>query len=361
MRHVPALVPAALLAAGLWLCSTLAFRALSGINPGPHQFVEHVTPETVSPIVWAWAAPWIFLAPTLSMLVLPLAYVLVGRVSFGVAARGPRFIVLWSAAVVAGTVASIPWAIGITIATFPPARPAFLFNAVDDLVLKSAYWGLVWGWLPALAALRRAKDATRARRTTIALIAALVVALPVASAPFALAVPADSDEKVAVPEPPVTPPASVSPSGGLPDGGAVEPDWCTPEQSLLLLGEPDAATGHRVLGIRLMNFSEAPCVLDGYPDLAFANAAGSELDVTVTHGGSFLTADPGAQRLEVPAGQYASFAIGWDASTGAEDDRVASLFGAAYPGYPRGSWPVDLDIFEGGEVAVTAWELDPTD
>jgi hypothetical protein len=36
---------------------------------------------------------------------------------------------------------------------------------------------------------------------------------------------------------------------------------------------------------------------------------------------------------------------------------VRAIFAAAYPGLPRGSWPDDLDIGEGGEVAVTAWQL----
>ena len=355
MRDIRALVPAAVLAAVLWVASALAFRALSEINPGPHQFLAHLAPGTLSPVVWAWAQPWAVLAAVLSMAVLAAAYLLVGRVSYGVAARGPRFVVLWFAAVVAGTVATIPWAVGVTIASYPPARPAFLFNAVGDLVLQSAYWGLVWGWAPALVAARAARDATRSRRGTTSLVVALLVALAVAPAPFALAVPEGSDTPIALPEEPITPPPTVAPGSG-----DVDPELCTPDQSALLMGEPDGATGHRALAVRLMNFSETTCVLDGYPDLAFADARGSELDVTVEHGGSFLTEDAGAQRIEVPAGGYAIFWIGWDASSGPDDERVESLFGAAYPGYPRGSWPVSLDVFDGGEVAVTAWVLDPT-
>ncbi|CAN5209394.1 hypothetical protein BH11ACT5_BH11ACT5_21840 [soil metagenome] len=359
MRDLRTLLPAALVAAALWLASALAYRALSGINPGPHQFVEHLTPKNLSPIVWEWAAPWVVLGVVLSMLVLAIAYLLVGRVSYGVGARAPRFLVLWFAAVVAGTAASLPWAIGITLATYPPARPAFLFNAVDDLVLQSAYWGLVWGWVPALVGVRRAWDATRSRRTTTALVGSLVAAIVLASAPFALAVPAGSDELVDIPEAivpsePVTPPPTLAP-----DAGPIDPEWCTPDQSALLWGYHDAATGHRMQTIRLMNFSEGPCVLEGYADLAFADAAGSALDITVTHGGSFMAQDPGPARIVVPAGGYATFSMGWDAGSGADDEQVAAVFGAAYPGYPRGSWPEDPDIFAGQEVTITAWMLDP--
>lgn len=354
MRDLRALLPAAALAALLWLASALAFRALSEINPGPHQFVQHLTPETVPQGVWQWAQPWIVLAPLLSMVVLAVAYVLIGRVSFGVEARGPRFVVLWFAAVVAGTIATVPWAIGITIQTYPPARPAFLFNGIGDYLVQSAYWGLIWGWLPALAAVRRTRDAACSRRATTALVGALVAAVVLASAPIALSVPAGSDEPIALPQEPITPPPTVAP-----DAGDIEPDWCTPEQSALLRVGGDAATGHRIYTVRLMNFSEGTCVLDGYPDLAFADADGSQLDVTVTHGGSFMAQDPGPARIEVPAGGYAIFSFGWDAQSGPDDEQVATLFAAAYPGYPRGSWPESLDIFDGSEVTVTAWAIDP--
>jgi hypothetical protein len=354
MRDIRAVLPAAILAAVLWLGSALAFRALSEINPGPHQFIEHLVPETVPYGVWQWALPWIVLAPLLSMGVLAIAYLLVARVALGVEARGARFVTLWFAAVVAGTVATVPWAIGITIATYPPARPAFLFNGVGEYLVQSAYWGLVWGWLPALAAVQRARDATRSRRAAAPLVGALVAAIVLAAAPFALAVPAGSDEPIALPQEPVTPPQTVAP-----DAGSIDPDLCTPEQSALLRVGGDAATGHRIYTVRLMNFSDGVCVLDGYPDLAFADADGGELDVTVTYGGSFLAQDPGPARVEVPAGGYAIFSFGWDAASGPDDERVASVYAAAYPGYPRGSWPESLDIFEGGEVTVTAWALDP--
>ena len=359
MRDLRAIAPASLLAAVLWLASALAYRGLSEINPGPHQFVQHLTPETLPLGVWQWAQPWIVLGPLLSMLVLAIAYALVGRVAFGAEARGARFVTLWFAAVVAGTAATVPWAIGITLATYPPARPAFLFNGIGDYLVQSAYWGLIWGWLPALAAVRGVRDAARSRRTTTALVGALVAATVLASAPAALAVPAGSDEFIDIPEA-IVPAEPIVPVPTLaPDAGPIDPEWCTPDQSALLWGNHDAATGHRLQTIRLMNFSEGPCVLEGYADLAFADAAGSELDITVTHGGSFITEDPGPARIVVPAGGYATFSIGWDAGSGPDDDRVAAVFGAAYPGYPRGSWPEDPDIFDGQEVTITAWQLDP--
>ena len=60
-----------------------------------------------------------------------------------------------------------------------------------------------------------------------------------------------------------------------------------------------------------MNFSPEPCVLEGYPDLAFEDQNGSELSVTLVHGGSFLIDDLGPTPVVVPAGGSAISYVGW--------------------------------------------------
>jgi hypothetical protein len=69
-------------------------------------------------------------------------------------------------------------------------------------------------------------------------------------------------------------------------GGERDPEWCTPEQPMPLMGEADAAATHRVLSIRL-SFSEDACVIAGYLDVAFADQNGHELTVDLNQGSSF--------------------------------------------------------------------------
>ena len=127
---------------------------------------------------------------------------------------------------------------------------------------------------------------------------------------------------------------------------------------MLLKGEPDAATGHRGLPIRLMNFSEEPCVIEGYPDVAFGDQNQHLLAVTVEQGGSFMAQDPGPQRIEVPAGGYAVTVLGWDAASPHGALVTKTVYAAPTAGMTRGSWPIDLDIVEGSTVAITAWAID---
>ncbi|AMB58292.1 hypothetical protein AWU67_04855 [Microterricola viridarii] len=148
----------------------------------------------------------------------------------------------------------------------------------------------------------------------------------------------------AVPDPDLT----VSPPPTqLPAVGEIDASWCTPEQALVLLSDRDAATGHRVQTIRAMNFSEEPCTLNGYPDIAFADAGGSEIAVTLKHGRSFMAGDAGAQAITLEPGGYAKASIGWDAMATEGQLATYELHAAMYPGLERGSWPVKLDIIAG--------------
>lgn len=322
----------------------------------------------MSPTVWHWPAPWLVLAPLGSVLAVFLAYVVLARLVDPDSTQPPRqrFFALWFAAVAAGAVATLPWAAGMIAADFPPPRKAFFFNAAGDSVLLSAYWGLIWGWLPALVAVRAGDRALRIRSGLGVVTSALLVpALILAGAGFFLGSRALETENAAasalasghtigaLPDPhtEVTPPPEVAPGDH-----EIDPAWCGPDQSALLLGGEDGATGHRVLSIELMNFSDRPCALAGYPDIAFADQNGSELDVTLIQGSSSLADDPGPAEIVVPAGGKAITHLGWDAM--ATHGKVAyAVHAAPYPGVERGSWPVTLDIAEGGEVAVTAWQL----
>ena len=119
------------------------------------------------------------------------------------------------------------------------------------------------------------------------------------------------------------------------------------------------SAGHRVYSVTLMNLSDAQSVAEGYPDFAFADQNDHLLDVTIEHGGSFMTNDPGVQRVEIPAGGSALTHLGWDAAATGGQLVATKLYAAQYAGAVRGSWPVSVDVVAGATVKVTAWALQP--
>ena len=362
-----------LVVALLWLGSSGAFAFLAGQERIPRQILAHVLPESMPSSLVYLTFPWIVVVPLLSTVTVFFVHLLfAGLVDTDASGpRSTRFLALWFVAVVAGVLATAPFALSAIITAFPPSRAAFILDPAGSLILQSGYWGLLLGWIPALLAVRPAAPeavAVASRRRLPVLAGVVVLALflstltlgagaraaRVASAEASAV--AEGETLGAVPDPDVesTPPPTIAPDA---DPDDIDPSWCTPEQATPLLGETDAATGHRVLTIEVMNFSDTPCVLDGYPDLAFADADGSAIDVTVTHGGSFMAEDPGAMPITVPAQGYGVTRIGWNAMATDGELATYTLYSALYPGLERGSWPITLDIVAGGEVFVTAWAV----
>jgi len=151
------------------------------------------------------------------------------------------------------------------------------------------------------------------------------------------------------------PVAETAPGVGAP---TLQTDACTSDRATLILGAADGATGHRAQAIHLVNVSEQPCVIEGYPDIAFADQNGHALDVEVVPGSSFLATDDGSATITVPPQGQATAVLGWDANATAGALVARQLYAARLPGLERGSWPVELDIVAGSTVEVTAWKLD---
>ncbi|WP_203581900.1 DUF4232 domain-containing protein [Microbacterium hibisci] len=145
---------------------------------------------------------------------------------------------------------------------------------------------------------------------------------------------------------------TVAPTGiELPEGA------CTAENTTILAPAADAATGHRGQLLQLVNTSDEPCVVDGYPDVAYGDQNGHLLAVTVEHGSSFMAQDPGPQPLTVQPGDTVFAVIGWDANSVHGQLAARSLWVAVHPGAARLTWEVSLDIIPGTTVEVTAWQV----
>lgn len=378
------------LAAGLgWLLSGALYGLLTSFSVVPSGFVRLLSPETVRSTAWQAVMPWPAVVAVLSTLTLmgltavllqfvlarsavesagesgvqPAAESAVGR------KRPPTSVMaVWLCVILASFATSVLWSAGTILAQWPPARLALLFNSVQSDLLSAGYWGIVWGWVPALAgtfAARRQQQSARPERRTrpparLVWIAATAIcaAVLVASAPVSAAANRAARPPQAAPSPPPSQPEVVygSPEIG-PARQAPEAGWCSSEQVSLSVGQPDAATGHRGLGIRLVNTGGTPCVLNSYPDIAFDDTGGWAMEVLLVRGGSFMTTDPGAHAITVLPGAAAEAFLGWNAMAGAGDTHVGTLLAAPYAGAARQSSAISLDIVNGGAVSVTAWSL----
>ena len=72
-------------------------------------------------------------------------------------------------------------------------------------------------------------------------------------------------------------PALDPPVDGIAQEGPIGSDWCEAGNLSIEVAGADAATGHRRAVLRATNVGSAPCVLDGYPDIAIADALGDEV------------------------------------------------------------------------------------
>jgi hypothetical protein len=175
----------------------------------------------------------------------------------------------------------------------------------------------------------------------------------------------DDDTALAVADVPPRP--TYVPSTGWPADPAA-PD-CDPADLRLELTGADAALGSRYLFLGATNTGAAPCALQGHPELAFRTLAEEPLAVAVTSSAT----PPDAPRLVVPPGARAVAMLDWNAMPTANDPNLTyEVALAARDGAPATELPLTslvvegagpqsyLDIVDGGEVAVTAWQPDGT-
>ena len=383
-------------AAGIgWLISGALFTALSWFSVFPVSLTRLVVPETVAASSWHAVAPWPILIPALSVLTLLGTLLLLLRLLVARPAdrsdNRTAMMSVWLCVVLASFFTSVLWSAGSISAQWPPSRMAMLFDGAGPALLAAGYWGVVWGWIPALVWIRAARSRNgdegdtagsgsdsdgldtpgtvvgpgrrrpRARPRALLAATAVCAALLVAAAPLSGAATRAATSAAEVRPAPTPAPTQPPVVYGSPTVGPLQqtpdPSWCSGEQVAISLGEPDAATGHRGMPIRLVNSGTVPCVLDAYPDVAFDDTDGWAMDILTVRGGSFMTTDPGPRAVTVAPGATAQAALGWNAMAGAGDIRVGAILVAPFSGASRTRLPADLDMVSGGYVAVTGWSL----
>lgn len=368
----PRLLVAAAVAAVLWIATAGIRDALLQIPSGVAQ-LSSILPALVPTSLTAYQSGGFGVAATIvGGVVLLVVFVALAAV---LRRHGATTVTSWFALVLAAALVGLGFDVGAGWSWIVPFGPRGLLSSGFGVATAAgALWGLAAGWIPALIARAPATESAPSRTpawllpvAAVALVG-VVVAGAVADAGRAASIEAEVAAQQEI--------DAASSFGALPDPDAVgtpvpetadadvpdDPQWCTDDRAYVLKGEPDAATGHRGLPLHLFNFSEEPCVIEGYPDIAFGDQNGHLLDVTIEHGGSFMAQDPGPQRIEIPAGGEAVTVLGWDAASPHGALVTNTVWAAQTPGMVRGSWPLELDIVEGSTVSVTAWtvDVDPT-
>lgn len=355
-----AFVATVLVGSVLWFSSGAVNAFLVSVGPG--RLVGLVFPPTVPYSTWQLVAPWNAVLPALSVVlfaaVFAFALALLRR------AAGPALVVVWFAAIVASALTVAIVGVASSLSYFPPTGFVLAATTVQDPLAIGALWGLVCGWMPALVAVligrRAATGADTATATArrpgavLPAVVAVLATLAVGGAMFPALAAGVVPVPVAEPQPEYTPPPVPLVGGG---DLTIDPTWCDSDELVITDGGGDAATGHRALSVVATNVSDAHCVLVGYPDYVFANDDTGDLGVTVFRGGSFMTADAGAESITLEPGARAVSSIGWNANSTAGGGETNTLYAAAYTGAERTPMAVELDIVAGSTVAATAWEL----
>ncbi|WP_341955950.1 DUF4232 domain-containing protein [Microbacterium sp. LWH13-1.2] len=354
----------------LWLVVVALSAAVSVTRFARVQ--EVVLPAGVTPYIWSWAFPWPVLLPIAGAIAVTLVHAAILQT-----VRGSERSVatVWLATVVAGAAAGLTVDVVLVFASLVTDGWAMWALELGSRAAVGAYWGLIYGWVPALIARRLARrdDARGAvespsRRGWPIYAAAALAGLVLLGGAQVLgdeatqvqlrAESAASDPGPADGSVRPDPDAPGDPVPELVEGGGVIGDGaCTPERAMVLIGDVSGATGHRGLRLELMNFSDAPCTIDGYPDVAFGDQNDHLLDVTIERGGSFMAPDPGQALIEIPAGSSAVAYLGWDANPTQGALVARTVWAAVLEGEVRGSKPIESDVVEGATVSVTAWAL----
>lgn len=406
---------AAVTAAGVWLVATLINQWIAAPGTGPVIIgLKPLIPATGPSGLAGIPAPWPFLVPlaaalALGSLLLALLPAVLGQV--------PRpkplalFLAGWACVVAAAALLGALLALGAIVAGWPPARWSFIFSGVQPQVGAGAYWGLVWGWIPAAVAVlvnrhsteaatapsRRKSPAWRGTRAIVDILPALGFAVVLVAA-ISLAAAAPRATTPVASEPPPAPKHFGHPdvSAAVEEGapGSAHPEgghWCSGDAVHSEFGIGDAATGHRSQLLRVTNTSGQACRLGNYPDIAFDNAEGDAMNVLFYRGGSFMTEDDGPAAVILEPGSSATAELGWNAMATAGVPTPGTALVAPYAGAARARLPLRsgreghsaasapdtirhpgerdpevpdreradpspvLDITDGSAVAITAW------
>ena len=304
-------------------------------------------------------APWPVLLPALALATMALVAAGLAALVLARGASRPRlarFALGWvvTGLAAAAMVAAVQYGELVSSIALVGGRGGYHLRTETLPALREVLvWTGLWGWLPALvAALGGGPRATatphpgRWRVVGLALLAA-ALATGVGASEVARRASAWTESR---PVPPATataaptnPPAGANPS--------VQPRFegrCEAAALTLDYGFTDASLGARTAEVTAVNASDTACSLEGFPDLAFADARGNALSPRVVTGGS-------AERVRLAPGGSRSSELTWRAGVAAGEPSLETLLVAPWPGATRVGLAASGDIGDATEVTLSAW------
>ncbi|MGW6277816.1 DUF4232 domain-containing protein [Kribbella sp. NPDC055071] len=137
------------------------------------------------------------------------------------------------------------------------------------------------------------------------------------------------------------------------------PPTCPASGVSLTVGDVDAALGHRAVVITLTNCRSKVMTVNGYPDVTILDGKRRTMDVTVTHGTSYMAIDPEPTAIRLRKGETATAAVSWSNTVEIGADKSAGTYlSIASRAHDKPViWPVVTDIGTTARLTLTAWCL----
>jgi hypothetical protein len=312
--------------------------------------------------------PWPALIWTSLLLTLGLALAVASTVVLGVVRERPwwwRALLLWAAAVVVavGTVglaqAGEWWQ---TVELFGGRGGSHVRMFTLPALAEAARWGMLWGWVPALVAALARTPRPVVRRRVVVPALLLLVATAVSGAWLATVThdaAVSTMTEVAQPEPEPTPTGPTDPPPAVAATPEPSTDGRCTADAVQMTAVADAAMGSRALVLAARNVSDAECVLDGYPDVAFADEVGDAVRPDLRPGGEGSLgglSDVPAEPVLLAPGEAAAAYLTWSGSQAPAGSRTAStVLVAPWAGAPRTAYEQYLDVVDDGAVGLGPW------
>ncbi len=117
----------------------------------------------------------------------------------------------------------------------------------------------------------------------------------------------------------------------------------------------DAAAGTRFGLLTVRNAGASTCVLNGYPDLAFADEEGNNVRVRFAHGRWDGVTSEKPRPVRLQPGGSARAELRWHGDAGAYDREVPTILVAPWAGATRTELSDRFDVKNGSVVTVSPW------
>ena len=282
--------------------------------------------------------------------------------------RGRRFLLLWAGAGVAALVVAGAIELGRLSAAAGPASGRATASAVAAVASVAVPWTLTAGLAAAAVTVwlappqpRATAGAPRYARSGVAATLLLATIWSAGSLARAAAVSSVSEDPAPAVERPTAAasvPSSDPSDPPLPRNARPDRAFagrCKESAIRVTYQGMDAAAGGRYALIAAVNDGDEPCVLKGFPDVAFADLLGNNVRVKLSRGGGWDGQDAAAKPVRLAPGAVAHAELSWRADAGAYDREVNTILVAGWAGAERTGYGGHFQVKNGTAVRTSPW------